>query len=524
MPVTRIRLRRWSHLSFRARLMCAFATIVALSAGLGVFAIVQLGRVSETTGVVARRALPSVRSLSDISLSIGRFRMAMLQYVAASTDAEREKHQAAMDAALEEIDGKQRLYEPLIASPDEKRTYGLFMSAWSDYMISHAMALQMAMEQQGDAARAIMAGDAQAQFDTASGRLGALVEQNRLSAEAAEARSQALYASSRLYVALLVLGVVVGGGGVAWVILGGVNRVLRRVADGLGAGADTLVGAAADASHSSDALSRSAASQATSLDETAGTMGGIETTTRTNAGHAQQAASFMDEAERLVRTSNQTLATMLSSMASIEDSSTRVTRIVRTIDEIAFQTNILALNAAVEAARAGEAGSGFAVVAEEVRRLAQRSADAARETGELVHESNAKARQGSHTLQEVAASVTAFTEQVARVQGLVDTIKTGTEQQAAGIEQVARALEQMTAMTQQTAHLAGRSAAAGEQLASQAAMSRSQASDLAALVYGRGDRPVDAPAAPPAQPRPGPLGVVHRSLAGAAALFASFRL
>jgi methyl-accepting chemotaxis protein len=505
--------------------MCAFATIVALSGGLGVFAIVQLGRVSETTGLVARRALPSVRSLGDISLAIGRFRMAMLQYVAAASDGEREKHQGAMDAALEEIDAKQRLYEPLIGSTDEKRTYGLFMAAWSDYMISHAMALQMAVEQQGDAARAIMAGDAQAQFDTATARLAELSEQNRLSAEAAEARSQALYASSRLYVALLVLAVVAGGGSVAWVILGGVNRVLRRVADGLGTGADTLVGAAAEASHSSDALSRSAASQASALDQTAGTMGGIEATTRTNAGHARQAAAFMDEAERLVRTSNQTLGSMFASMASIEDSSTRVTRIVRTIDEIAFQTNILALNAAVEAARAGEAGTGFAVVAEEVRRLAQRSAEAARETGDLVHESNAKARQGSVTLQEVATAVTAFTEQVTRVQSLVGTIKTGTEQQAAGIEQVARAIEQMSTATQQTVHMAERSATAGEQLASQAAQSRSQAADLATLVYGTREQPVAVDAdAPPGPPAKGRLRLVHRAAAGAAALLAWFKL
>ena len=107
---------------------------------------------------------------------------------------------------------------------------------------------------------------------------------------------------------------------------------------------------------------------------------------------------------------------MVTSMAGIEDASSRVTRIIRTIDEIAFQTNILALNAAVEAARAGEAGAGFAVVAEEVRRLAQRSAQAARDTATLIEESSDRAREGTTRLKHVSSAVTAFTRQMSGVQ------------------------------------------------------------------------------------------------------------
>src|SRR6185295_3293520 len=120
---------------------------------------------------------------------------------------------------------------------------------------------------------------------------------------------------------------------------------------------------------------------------------------------SQQAASLMADVDRKVNESNRALGNMVSSMTSIQDSSAKVARIIKTIDEIAFQTNILALNAAVEAARAGEAGMGFAVVADEVRNLAQRSAQAARDTAGLIEESITRSREGSAKVAQVATSI-----------------------------------------------------------------------------------------------------------------------
>jgi hypothetical protein len=479
-----MRLLAWNDRSLRTRLMATFVVVVALSGSVGLFAVRQLGRVSATTANVAKRALPSVRALGNIGLATSRFRMATLQYVAAS-EAERGPASEIMDRALADIEREQKHYEPLIASASEKETYNAFMAAWADYMMAHAMAISLAAEGRSADARAAMAGDAQKQFDASVEKLHVLIESNRASAEAAQQSSDAIAGAARWWVWALTAGVLVVGCALAWLALAGVNRLLTKVAVDIAGSATTLVAAAADASRASDALSRSAADQAASLDLASSTMADISTTTRTNARHAHDAASLVSDADRMIRGSNVALEAMVTSMASIEDASTRVTRIIKTIDEIAFQTNILALNAAVEAARAGAAGAGFAVVAEEVRNLAQRSAQAARDTATLIEESSGRARDGSARLQDVSASVAAFTRQMTGVQTLVQTIRTSSDQQLEGIEQVSRAVEGMTQTTQAAVASAEASAIAGERLGVQAEAARAQSSQLDALVRGR---------------------------------------
>jgi methyl-accepting chemotaxis protein/methyl-accepting chemotaxis protein-1 (serine sensor receptor) len=205
----------------------------------------------------------------------------------------------------------------------------------------------------------------------------------------------------------------------------------------------------------------------------------------------------MSQVDDQFRQSNGALGEMIASMAAMRESAARVSRIIKTIDEIAFQTNLLALNAAVEAARAGEAGTGFAVVAEEVRSLAQRSAQAARDTAGLIEESSERAKAGGHKVEEVAAAIGAVTGSIASVRQLVDEVSTASRQQADGIAQVSQALAQMEKVTQSTAATAEESAAASEELNAQADAARATVRHLAQLVHGgpSTDAP-DRPAAP----------------------------
>jgi methyl-accepting chemotaxis protein/methyl-accepting chemotaxis protein-1 (serine sensor receptor) len=154
-------------------------------------------------------------------------------------------------------------------------------------------------------------------------------------------------------------------------------------------------------------------------------------------------------------------------MNEINASSDKISKIIKVIDEIAMQTNILALNAAVEAARAGEAGLGFAVVAGEVRSLAQRSAQSAKDTSALIEESIAKSHAGKDRLERVAVAVRAITDSSTKIKGLVDQVKVGSEEQARGSEQVARAIMEMEKVTQTTAASSEESAAAAAALSAQ---------------------------------------------------------
>jgi methyl-accepting chemotaxis protein/methyl-accepting chemotaxis protein-1 (serine sensor receptor) len=220
--------------------------------------------------------------------------------------------------------------------------------------------------------------------------------------------------------------------------------------------------------------------------------------TRKNAENATQAAAEVAQTERLTGSADAALLELVSTMTAIRESSGKVTKIIKTIDEIAFQTNILALNAAVEAARAGEAGMGFAVVADEVRNLAQRAATAAKDTAALIEESAGTAVAGEAKVDAVVSVVKSITQSSARVKNLVDEVSLASRQQAQGIDQVTQAITQMEKVTQTTAATAEESAAASEELNAQAEQSMEAVQQLETMVGGGAGTPQATPA--PAKP------------------------
>jgi methyl-accepting chemotaxis protein len=306
-------------------------------------------------------------------------------------------------------------------------------------------------------------------------------------------------ASSMLLLATSLLAAAVTTG--IWLVFGRrLQRDLGPIVAELGQGARQVLGAAGQVASSAQALSQGSTEQAASLEETSASMEEMASMTRQNAEHCLKAATLMADVDARVVSSNQSLSAMVASMASIREASTKVSKIVKTIDEIAFQTNILALNAAVEAARAGEAGMGFAVVADEVRNLAQRSAEAARETALLIEESVASASEGNRMVGEVATSIGAVAGSVAEVKGLVDQVASASQQQAQGIGQVTQAVSQMESVTQTAAATAEESAAASEELSAQAESTMAIVVRLDALVSGRQDvAPAAVPHAPAAR-------------------------
>lgn len=263
-------------------------------------------------------------------------------------------------------------------------------------------------------------------------------------------------------------------------------------------------------------LARGASAQAATLEQTSASAAEITAITRKNTENTRAVAFLMVEAAQLVASANTNLEEMVQSMKEINGSSEKISKIIRVIDEIAFQTNILALNAAVEAARAGEAGMGFAVVAGEVRNLAQRSAQAAKDTAALIEESIVRSHAGSRKLDQVAQSINQITGSTNQVKTLVDEIDAGSQEQSRGIEQIAVAVTQMEVTTQQGAGRAEESASAGQEVIAQARSLGAIVEQLELLVGGKagsaGHAPVHAvtslaPAWKPPEVREGVLSV-----------------
>jgi len=173
---------------------------------------------------------------------------------------------------------------------------------------------------------------------------------------------------------------------------------------------------------------------------------------------------------------------MIASMDDINTSSGKVSKIIKVIDEIAFQTNILALNAAVEAARAGQAGQGFSVVADEVRNLAQRCAQAAKDTTELIEDSLSKSRGGREHVQQVSSVFSAISADAEKLSGIIRDVSNGSEQQASGMAQIAGAVSNMNQTTQATAASAEESASATTEMAAQADLLHQVATVLREMV------------------------------------------
>lgn len=240
-------------------------------------------------------------------------------------------------------------------------------------------------------------------------------------------------------------------------------------------------------SETSMQLAEGSSEQSASIQETSASLEEMAAMTKQNADNANLADSLVKETEQIVLKADDSMRDLTRSMDDISQSSEDTSKIIKTIDEIAFQTNLLALNAAVEAARAGEAGAGFAVVAEEVRNLALRAAEAAKSTSSMIDETTAKIKGGSQLVNDTNASFKNVTESSSRIAELVSEITAASNEQAQGIEQVNVAVAEMEKVTQQNAASSEESASASEELIAQAEQMKVFVGELKSLI-GNGKR------------------------------------
>ncbi|HRF63007.1 MAG TPA: methyl-accepting chemotaxis protein [Candidatus Competibacter sp.] len=243
---------------------------------------------------------------------------------------------------------------------------------------------------------------------------------------------------------------------------------LRSVVGEISTATDTVSSSAAEIAQGSGDLAQRTEEQASALEETASSMEELTSTVKQSAENANQANQLAIAARSQAEQGGQVVEQAVTAMNAIHHSSRQIADIIGVIDEIAFQTNLLALNAAVEAARAGEQGRGFAVVAGEVRKLAQRSADAAKEIKSLITDSVAKVEDGGQLVERSGQTLKDIVIAIKKVSDIVAEMAAAAREQASGIEQVNQAVLQMDQMTQQNAALVEQTAAASQSMGDQA--------------------------------------------------------
>jgi len=466
------------------RITVGFLSLIALSLLLGVIALWRILGVNGHVVALATNSIPSVVTLNKIIQSNAESAKAVRLLLQDSSSAPQSA--AAGDAAFLTARAKGdelcSEYEKLLSDAEDARLFSEAKSNRVAYLTGAAKVIELILGQKRSEAEALMVTEVYPTLDKCVDGFNADIDYNIKLAniESEFARSKVTSSFGIIGTMLAIAGLL--GGLLGWGIIRAVSRSLGLLSDALEEGATQTAAASGQLSSSSQSLASGCSQQASSVAETSAALEEMSVMIRSTADNAEKAKDYANQARTAAQSGSQTMAEMNTAMHAIEASSVEVAKIVKNIDEIAFQTNILALNAAVEAARAGEAGAGFAVVADEVRSLAQRSAAAAKETAEKIEAAIANSRRGSMSCGKVGESLDEIVSKVASADSIVAEIATAAKEQAQGIQQVGSTMTQMDKVTQSNAANAEESASAAEELSAQARSMQESVQSLRALV------------------------------------------
>jgi len=299
----------------------------------------------------------------------------------------------------------------------------------------------------------------------------AIVKVNRAELAGSAQKAAGIEASSHITVGAILL-VALFAGVLVVVRVRDIQGSLAVAVGELSAGAEEIADAASRMTASSAEVAQGASEQTASIEETSASTEEIHSMSRRNSDSSQTMAALADQSQQMFVKTNRQLDEMVVSMEELHQSSAKISKIIKVIDGIAFQTNILALNAAVEAARAGEAGMGFAVVADEVRTLAQRSAQAAKDTAALIEDSIARSNAGKGKVNLMATMIREITQDSGKIKLMADEVSLGSAEQSRGLDQIGKAIVRMEHVTQTTAASADASAVMARTMNEQSASLR----------------------------------------------------
>ena len=463
-----------------------FAAILLVGACVAIMSVVSMQRAASALSVIEKDDLPEVALATAFEREILNARIFFIYHVTIQKPG-------ALEAGWERFHNAQALMPKLsehvqasvalqgLRSPTEKLARDLVEY---EVILKEILAVVARRENTGPEFSELVK-----KWAASGGRMvTAAGDLNRQCSERAQqaslSNSQALGSTSRRVIIAAAVFFLVGFAA-SWRLKNEIESALRSSVGRLHDAAEQMCSASAQVATSSKMLADSASEQAKSLQETSAAVEQINSTAQRNTENSGSAATLVTRSSQTFDHANGALNHMVTAIEEITAQSDQISKIIRVIDEIAFQTNILALNAAVEAARAGEAGMGFAVVAEEVRNLAQRCAQAARDTSTLIEGSIAKSRGGQQRVEEVAEAIRQVTEEAGRIKTLVEEVSSGSREQTLGIEGIVRSLANLNQVTETTAASAEQSAAAAQTLTDQSATIESVIRRLMALVGKR---------------------------------------
>jgi methyl-accepting chemotaxis protein len=469
------------------RITFGFAAVLAILLALGAFTLTRLTAI-QSVNADADRAVTSNVSLLQVNEFVYLATGALYKHVNSKTDEDMNALEAEISDARKEVSEQLAEHEKVLVTAEERASFGELeandKAFWSK--VDEALKQSRRATNAEDCAKVYSM--VRAELDPITKSYDELLSKSQDAAQklmdVADGQKDVLIRTVTHALWIGVIAAVLVGAGLAFLIIRAVNVVLRKIAGQIDLGSGEVAAASSQVSGASQILAEGASEQAASLEETSASLEEMASMTRRNAENAQSAKDLATQTRGAADAGASDMREMSEAMDAIKTSSDNIAKIIKTIDEIAFQTNILALNAAVEAARAGEAGMGFAVVADEVRNLAQRSAQAAKETAEKIEDCITKSEQGVGISSKVAERLAEIVSRARQVDELVAEIATASREQSQGIDQVNTAVTQMDKVTQGNAAAAEESASASEELNAQALTLKGAVSELLALVNG----------------------------------------
>lgn len=457
-------------------------------------AIMSLTRIrAEAVNGLKNDAIPGIVEMATITDYALRVQIRALMAGNAPDATERDKDLELLATNIQKISEAMARYEAAISNDEDRRNFDQLKKLRVAYSAERDNYLALLKEGKAAEARAYIFEKVEPLFIAYRDHTGKMLEWNQAAAVRASDNIVAMTGRSVTVGSAIVCAGTLIALAFGWFIIRSINRALRGMGASMDEASTQVASAASQLSGSSQALSQGSAEQAASLEEASSSLEELTSMTKRNAESARSAKTISSETRGAAEQGNGAMAEMIGAMESIKTSSADIAKIIKSIDEIAFQTNILALNAAVEAARAGEAGMGFAVVAEEVRALAQRSANAAKETASKIEVAIRNSEQGALISDKVASSLKVIAEKAGGLDAIITEIATASSEQAQGITQINSAVMQMDKVTQSNASGAEETAAAAEELNAQAATLRESVDGLRRLVGGT---QVSAPSLP----------------------------